>query len=400
MRALDNTKYEPRPYLVVPKLIKQPTWGGNYIVEMKQWADRDELGSTKIGQSYELFSGSNLSMLDSSENPAFCGELKNNIDVETPTRLPDTVALADLVAESPVSVLGEAVVRERGEKLELLIKFTQALGNSYQTHIKTGLQHPKWKPKPESWYYFEPGLITLGIKSTADWAAYEGAVRGLEHEMQQLANLVANGEMTYENVQLSVRDVLTRYDPRQYVNLVPVARDELVDLSAGGIHHSWEEDAATAPLGNILLELQGEAMDAVSTFRSFDKGKLGRDGTLRPLHIDDYFDAIDRSPEANDPAKHLRKPRLGHQTGDYGYEHLLESLYYNLDKLSFTQAGASYEEKLARYKHLFVKTGRVSVEANGYQVLVSAGHSCFLPANVGTACIRALTDDDEVLISY
>ena len=26
-----------RPYLIVPKLIVQPTWGGRYISELKDW---------------------------------------------------------------------------------------------------------------------------------------------------------------------------------------------------------------------------------------------------------------------------------------------------------------------------------------------------------------------------
>ncbi|QQR52772.1 hypothetical protein IPG36_01470 [bacterium] len=74
-----------RPYLVIPKLIKQPTWGGSYIVAAKGWSDHEGLGDLKIGQSYELFSGSNLSLLTSTDDPLFKGELTDNAGVAIPT---------------------------------------------------------------------------------------------------------------------------------------------------------------------------------------------------------------------------------------------------------------------------------------------------------------------------
>lgn len=390
----------PRPYLVIPKLIEQPTWGGDYIVTSKGWAARGNLGSIRIGQSYELFSGSNLSLVRSSDDPMFEGELTNSTDVEQPTKLSGAIAVADLVASSPADVLGAAVVQERGDKLELLIKFTQALGNSFQVHIKAGLRHPKWKPKPEAWYYFEPGYITLGVKSAPGWDEYEAAVRAVESGMRSISGRLAAQELTHEEAQRLAQDVLTRHDPWQYVNVVQVGKDELVDLSAGGIHHSWEEDGSKAPLGNVLLELQAEAMDAVSTFRSFDKGKLGRDGSVRPVHIDEYFEAIDRSADANDPARHLRKPEVRRQTEDFEYSHLLDSPYYNLDMVRFTKAGSVYGEQLDRYKHLFVKRGRISVSAHGCEIIVGEGHSCFVPANAGYLTVTSSAENAEVLVSY
>src|SRR6185437_8295859 len=103
-----------------------------------------------------------------SDDPQFRGELTDRDAVEVPTHPEGSLHLADLVAENPEAVLGAAVVSERGPQLALLIKYTQALGNSFQVHIKDGVTHPQWKPKPESWYYFEPGLITLGVKPGID----------------------------------------------------------------------------------------------------------------------------------------------------------------------------------------------------------------------------------------
>lgn len=397
---MDKQAKLQRPYLVIPKLIEQPTWGGQYIVTMKGWEKRQNLGELKIGQSYELFSGSNLSLLDSSDDPQFEGELADRDAVETPTRPEGSLHLADLVAEDPEAVLGADVVNERGPELALLIKYTQALGNSFQVHIKDGEQHPTWKPKPESWYYFEPGLITLGVKPGIDWQEYEHVVEVVQQKMLALGQSVAAGTRTYDDAQQEVKKLLSENDPWKFVNTVPIEKDQLVDLSSGGIHHSWEEDAAQAPLGNVLYELQAEAMDRISTFRSFDKGKMGRDGSVRQIHIKDYFDAIDRSDELNDPATHIVTPQLISETPAYKLEHLLDTRHYQMDKLTLLDSSATYEERISRYKHLFVKDGRVTVTAGGHTVTVTTAHACFIPAHAGSFTVENQADKSEILISY
>ena len=87
-----------RPYLVIPKLIEQPTWGGQYIVTTKGWLHHSNWAELKIGQSYELFSGSNLSLLTSSEDPNFTGELTDRDAVANLTRLDNALSLHDLVS--------------------------------------------------------------------------------------------------------------------------------------------------------------------------------------------------------------------------------------------------------------------------------------------------------------
>ena len=74
-------------------------------------------------------------------------------------------------------------------------------------------------------------------------------------------------------------------------------------------------------------------MDNISTFRGFDKGKMGADGTIRDVHIDTYFDVIDRSPESNDPAKHIHEGVTLSENNDHRLEKLMRSRHYDLDKL-------------------------------------------------------------------
>jgi hypothetical protein len=384
-----------RPYLVHPKLIEQPTWGGQYIVTSKGWGDNQSLMNVKIGQSYELFSGSNLSLAASTDDASFTYELTDRDAVARATAPSNSVSLADLIANQPDKVLGPGKT-----KVNLLIKYTQALGNSFQVHMKSGASHPTFKPKPESWYYFEPGLITLGVRPDIDWAEYETVCREVESAMKQIGARVASGSFAYDEAVTEVNSLLKAQDPWRFVNTVPVAKDELVDLSAGGIHHSWEEDAARAPRGNILYELQAEALDNISTFRSFDKGKLGQDGEIRSLQIDEYFTAIDRSDVANDPTGHMRTAQAV-TTGDgYSLGRLMKSGYYNLDKLDMIHEKARYTEENSSYRHLFVKAGRVEVTAGTTTVTVGTCHSCFIPAGALRYHVTSLAANTQILVSH
>jgi mannose-6-phosphate isomerase class I len=388
-----------RPYLVIPKLIEQPTWGGDYIIKSKHWDARSELSGKKIGQSYELFSGSNLSLLTSSEDADFVGELTDRDAVQIATTPAHSIALIQLIEQSPQDVFGNARAAKAGQ-FDLLIKFTQSLGNSFQIHIKDGLKHPRWKPKPESWYYLEPGLITLGAKSDVDWQAYQEAVTAVDEGIKLLESQVKSGDTTYEAVQPAIKELIKRYNPWQFVNKLLVKKGALVDLSAGGLHHSWEEDKEKLPLGNVLYELQLEAMDDVSTIRCFDKGKMSTSGGIRPLNIFDYFELIDRSPEANDPTSHIGAPQGLIKTDTYSLDRLLTSKYYVLNQLTLTKVESSFNENITQFRHLFVKNGKIEVITETYRLIVAEGHSVFVPAGAVSYTVKARIAGTQVLVSY
>lgn len=389
-----------RPYLVIPKLVEQPTWGGHYIAQSKGWSTRPELEQIKIGQSYELFSGSNLSLLTSTDDPDFMGELADRDSAQHESTPPHSIALRSLLADSPERILGHDIHQARGGKLNLLIKFTQALGNSYQIHIKTGLKHPVYLPKPESWYFFEPGKMTLGVKPDIDWRQYRDALTAIDATAQQLGQAVLARQLSITEARQQLDDLIAALDPEQYVQVVYTQKDELADLTDGGIHHSWEEDPQHAPNGNILYELQAEAMDDISTFRSFDKGKLDTNGQPRAVHIDQYFEFIDRSAEANTPAAHLRQPENITRTPEYEHSRLLSCPFYSMEKLVLHSNGGTFTEHPESYKHLFVKSGGIRLNAAGVVLNVAAGHSCFIPAATAEYTVTSSSNDTEVLVSY
>lgn len=389
-----------RPYLVIPKLIEQPTWGGTYIVEAKHWQNEEKLLGKKIGQSYELYDKSNLSLSTDSRDPRFTGELENSKSVETQTVAEHSISLAQLIASSPEAILGRQIVEKYGLSMHLLLKFTQALGNSFQLHVSDGMVHPKWKSKPESWYFFENGRITCGVKSTSHWEDYQKAVTALDRDIQKVATLVKQQTLSYEDAQKQIQDMVKHYDPWQYVNVVNVEKGTLVDLSPCGIHHSWEEDLETIPLGNVLYEIQVNRMDDVSTIRSFDKGKISRDGSLRPLKIEDYFALADRSESANNPQTHMRKSIPIQKTDAYIHERLLESKYYSMDKVFISNVNGAFVSTYDSFRHIFVRSGVMVIRAGEGEVTVTTGHSVFIPAVTERFTARALESNTEILISY
>lgn len=389
-----------RPYLVVPKLIEQPRWGGSHIVETKQWQDKPKLTGKKIGQSYELYDKSNLSLATSSDDPTFIGEIADNKIVEQQTTAGNSIALTQLITQNPAGILGKRIVDTFGPAMHLLLKYTQALGNSFQLHIPEGTVNPRWKAKPESWYYFEPGLITCGVKEGVNWDAYQAAVTKLDSEIQTVATRVRNGSLLYEEAQKAITELIKASNPWQYVNLVRVEKGTLLDLSPCGIHHSWEEDLATIPLGNVLYEIQLNVMDDVATIRSFDKGKLSPEGKLRPLQIDDYFTFVDRSKQANDPRTHMREAQHITQNEMYSHDRILETKYYSMDRIRFRAPAAEFAGSIDTFRHLFVKNGEVDVVSNTVSVHVGQGHSAFIPANCQTISIKVSVQNTEVLISY
>lgn len=387
-----------QPYLIIPKLINQPTWGGTYIPETKDWLDKTELQEVKIGQSYELFDKSNLSLLTSSSDPAFTGELTDSKAVEMPTNSPGVLPLHSLIASDPVGVLGAKVVTTYGPTMPLLVKFTQALGNSFQIHSKSSIVHSRWKSKPESWYYFEPGLTTCGVKPETDWNEYQKSVTELHQKTIQTAKNVGS-TMSYENAKEQIDGLIKKYNPWQFVHMVEIPAGTLLDLSECGIHHSWEEDLKKIPLGNILYEVQLNVMDGVSTIRNFDKGKMGRDGSLRPLHINDYFALIDRSPETNNPQTHMRSPVPVAQTTRYTVEHLMQTHYYTTDKITLSSL-SEYHEKIVGFRHLHVQSGQIEIHTGNTLITLTRGHSVFIPACVHEYGVTAGKDITVLLSTY
>ena len=343
-----------RPYLIIPKLIPQPTWGGNYIANLKGWSKYADLETKKIGQSYELSSASLLSVdvLDSSD-PNFFNIVDNN------------------------QINGTIPVRQLVPNINLLIKINQALGNSFQLHIKPGVNDPFWKAKPESWYFLEPGHISLGVKNEVNIGDYKKACLEIDTKMKELSMGVQSSKISLNKARKKASEFIRKINPWQYVNLYETKKYELIDLSEGAVHHSWEDKKIEGFTGNIVFEVQLEAMDDVATIRSFDQGKIQDDGSIRVIQIEDYFKHIDTNPIHNS-YESLKKSKIGQQ--------LFRTPFYSVDILEISNKVSV--ETGEEFDHLYVRDGAVNVKAGGVSVRATAGHSLFIPREVSNYVIE------------
>lgn len=368
------TNSAARLWQVQEKLIEQPSWGGQYIIDLKGLADDPQWKGKKVGQSYEMAKAAKL------------------IDPETKA----VRALADLIHDDPAGFLGQKVLDAHGPDLSLLIKLTQAKGNSFQVHLPEGKTLGHWLPKPEAWFYLAPGLYTFGLKAGMDFEAYSRVLHTMDDEMGRLSREVKSGRFSVEEARAQAQQRIQALDPFAYVNRVEAQTDDVIDLTAGGIHHSWEQDDARFPNGNLVYEVQLDVPDDLCSMRGFDKGKMLDDGDLRPTHVADYLATIERDPEHNELSRHIRKPQGVAESQGSKTEAIFRTPYFDTDRLT-VNAGASLPQSLADgFHHLFVHAGTPTIAGR----TLSQGRSYVLPAALGEYTIESGDKDAALLKTY
>jgi mannose-6-phosphate isomerase class I len=367
------------PYYIVPLLIEQPTWGGEYIVGFKGIQDPSLTGK-KIGQAFELAVDSQLSDLQSS-SPAF--GFATATDIAHPQWIGDqpSLSLQSLIDQDAVAVLGQRALEKFGPKMNVLIKFTQAKNNSYQVHVKPGQEFGHWLAKPESWFYFEKGKATLGLAPGASVDEYRQRCEVIDAFANQLSQKIKAGELALADGKHQLTEFINQDHPRRFVNTVEIEPGQIIDLSLGGTHHSWEVSDDT-PLGNIVYEVQVDVRDENCTLRSFDQGNIKDDGSVRPLTINDYFEALNSEPAANRPEQYMTvaQPQTD---GLAQVTTLFDNQYYKTTQLSFTGECSGPSTKTSgSFHHVFVQEGSVTVKTSSGQWPINKGWSLFIPAGV------------------
>ncbi len=390
-----------KPYLIVPNLIEQPTWGGDYIADLKNLQD-DQIVDLKIGQSYELYQNTNLSSKKSTaKDPSIeLADPKDPTQTQQSFQNDQIININQLIQIDPKKVLGTKAQKLHGNQIGTLIKLTQAKGNSYQLHVKKPVGN--WLPKPESWYYFEPGLVTLGLNLKTKLKDYQKACQLIDQEARIISNKITQQKLSVEAGEEQLQKLIKKLDPSQYVNTLSVAKGSAIDLSACGIHHSWEEDPNTNPHGNIVYEVQQNVYDPVSTIRSFDKGKIKNDGTIRELQIEDYFKHIDTSETANNPQTHFTAKKVLKHTSTHTIRQIFDTSNYKLQEITFTKPISNqYTTTTDSYHHLFVRRGCIQLLTQDQTWTITQGFSVFIPANTDTYTLKPFkSKHPKVLKTY
>jgi mannose-6-phosphate isomerase class I len=355
----------PRLWRVQDKLIEQPSWGGRYIIDLKGLSNDTAWTGKKVGQSYELAKDSLL--VDDAGG--------------------ETGSLADVIAADPPAFLGQGVVMRHGPILALLIKLTQAKGNSFQVHLPKGGRLASWEPKPEAWFYLAPGLYTFGLKADTSFDAFGQVLRTIDDEMHRLSQEVIAGRRTVDDARTQAHRRIDALNPYAYVNLVEAEADDIVDLTAGGIHHSWEEDDIRFPDGNLVYEVQVDVPDELCSMRGFDKGKFLDSGALRPTHVRDYIATIVNDPEHNEPSLHIARPGVISGDGFAHVESIFRTPYFHMDRIILTGPGRAAQSAAGGFHHLFVHAGSCTLAGR----TLRQGQSYLIPAAVGDYLIETDT---------
>ncbi len=363
-----------RAWQVQDALIEQPSWGGRYIVDLKGLSDDPAWKDKKVGQSYELARESVLI------------DPKNGQET----------ALRELIARDPAGVLGQKVLEKFGPDLSLLIKLTQAKGNSFQVHLPEGQTLGHWVPKPEAWFYLAPGLYTFGLRAGTDFEAYSRVLHTIDDEMGRLSREVLSGRFSVADARAQASERIKALDPFAYVNTVVAGTDDVIDLTAGGIHHSWEDDSTRFPDGNLVYEVQVDVPDDQCSMRGFDKGKILDDGTLRPTHVKDYLATINQDPAHNQIGQHLRKPEVVAEAGGATTESLFRTAHFHTNRVTVSAQAALTQSLADGFQHVFVHAG----EAESGGVTLRQGRSYIFPAAMGEYTLSAGAKDAVLLTTY
>lgn len=350
-----------QPYYIAPLLIEQPTWGGEYIANFKGLS-ADLQPKTKIGQSYELAKDSLLI-------------------VGKPREIPFLLASAtDTQHPKWIGPKTETLKIEEVVEMPLLNKFTQAKENSYQTHVRPGAEFGNWQPKPESWYYFEKGKATLGLKPETKVAEYKKRCEEIYQYSLEISRKIKTKKLTLQQAKKKLQEFIDKDHPQNYVNTVYPQKDQIVDLSACGIHHSWQADSQL-PNGNIVYEVQLDVRDEVSSLRAFDQGKIKTDGSLRKLTLEEYFRALNSNPSDNQPEQYMQLP-TSKVENNAQITKVFENPHYQLTQIEFLGEYKGEETQVKTdFHHLFVKEGQGEIMYQGERWPLSQGWSIFIPAS-------------------
>lgn len=237
----------------------------------------------------------------------------------------DGKTIRELIREDPEGIMGKGW--PAAKPFPILVKWLDCQEKlSLQVHPPASVAPElKGEPKTENWYiaHAEPNATLMaGLK--------EGVTR--------------------EDFEAGLKD--NHLEP--LVHTMNVTAGESIFIPSGRIHAIGG--------GNLILEIQ---QNSDTTYRVYDWGRVGLDGTPRQLHIEESL----KSSDFNDFEPKTLKPESGNQI-------LAESEVFNLNKITM-EAGEFLCFEAGEARILSVVSGSLQ-EAEG--AIISAGSNALLPA--------------------
>ena len=326
----------PYPLLFNPNL-HTIVWGGHRLQAYKGLPPTD----SPIGESWEI------SAVESSPCIVANGSMAGR-------------DLISVVEEWGSELLGDAVYKQYGGKLPLLVKFIDAQKDlSIQVHPNdelAGRRHGKFG-KTEMWYIIdaEPGA--------ALYAGFRSKISQEEYRRR-----VADG---------TICEVLAKHEVR---------KGDVFYIPAGRVH---------AICGGIMLAEVQQSSDV--TYRIFDYNRPGLDGRPRELHTDLALEAIDFSVSEDYRTHYGNTLETAAQ--------VIDTPYFDVRVMDITEP---FHRNLVKYDSFIISmciSGGCKLVMNNYngeekEIELSAGHSCLIPASMADYNIVPTSKGTRVLETH
>jgi len=149
---------------------------------------------------------------------------------------------------------------------------------------------------------------------------------------------------------------------------VYVEKDSAVFVRGGSVH--------AIDKGCFILEIQ---QNSNTTYRIYDWGRMGNDGTPRELHIEQAVNVINWDSRENP----LVEPKVLTKTDEYQCIEVLACEYFRLEKLIYS-APQTFSLTGKTFHALFVSEGQAFIEWNEEKLQLPAGTSVLIPAAMPT----------------
>ena len=260
--------------------------------------------------------------------------------------------LTEVISRRPEEILGKQVARKYNNQLPLLTKIIEAHKDlSIQVHPNDEMakrEHNKLG-KSEMWYILDakPGSYL--------YAGFKQKITPEEYKER-----VANG---------TICEVLAKHE---------VHKGDVFYLPAGRVH---------AICGGIKLAEVQQSSDV--TYRIYDYNRPGLDGKPRELHTELASQAIDY--------KVYPEYRTDHKEDPGSANEILNTPFFSIKVIETTEPFHRNMIKYDSFIILMVLNGdcKLRVRSTGYEVTVSEGSSCLMPAAIADYDIIPLNKADD-----
>lgn len=347
------------PFLFEPNL-HPVVWGGHRLITYKGLTTDKAINSLptgRVGESLSIGESWEVSAVPSSTSIISNGDYAGQ-------------KLTDVIDMAPVGILGEAVAKQYGGKLPLLVKFIDAERDlSIQVHPNDEMaqrEHGKMG-KSEMWYIIDAkpcSYLYAGFKKHITPEQFKKLLEDSANQ-ESIPSGGAGGGLI---------SALARHE---------VHKGDVFYLPAGRVH---------AICGGILLAEVQQSSDV--TYRIFDYNRPGMDGKPRELHTELAAEALDFNVQ-DDYRTHYSEPSQSANP-------VVNSPYFNVRVTEITD---TFHRNLIKYDSFIITMCIkgdcvIKIRETGDEIRLNEGNSCLIPAAIADYDVIPLNHKTRILDAF